>query len=73
MSCKCGSSRLIEVGGKVSDMFWAHEFDTDKEYEGYVPGTLGIGSGDYIGFIYCLDCGRIQDWRKPQDGLIDEG
>jgi len=58
MQCKkCGSSRIAEVGGKVSDMFNA--YIGDKEYDGYVPSDLGIGSGDYIDFDYCMDCGHI--------------
>lgn len=67
MSCKCGSQRIVRVGGKVSDMFWAHQRDIGIEYDGYVPRGLGIGGGDYIEFKYCLDCGQIQDWTKQAD------
>jgi len=31
------------------------------EYKGCVPSSIGIGSGDYIEFIYCLNCGQIQE------------
>lgn len=30
------------------------------EHQGYVLDKLGIGSGDYVGFKYCLDCGQLQ-------------
>ncbi len=71
MSCKCGSQRIVKVGGKVSDMFYATQQDIGVEYDGYVPSTLGIGAGDYIDFAYCLDCGQIQGWA-PQKGLVNE-
>ena len=29
-------------------------------YEGYVPGEIGIGGGDYIRMDICLDCGQVQ-------------
>jgi hypothetical protein len=29
--------------------------------DGYVPSDIGIGGDDYIDFIYCLECGQIQD------------
>jgi hypothetical protein len=72
MSCKCGSNRLIEVGGKVSDMFWANQRDNNVEYDGYVPTGLGIGNGDYMDFTYCLDCGQIQNWTKQKGLVVNE-
>jgi hypothetical protein len=33
----------------------------DKQRDGYVPDDIGIGSGDYVDFNYCLQCGQIQD------------
>jgi len=69
MSCqKCRSDRIACVGGKVSDMF--HATVGDYEHDGYVPGDLGVGSGDYIDFEYCLDCGQIQgDFPLPPTDL----
>lgn len=59
MGCqKCGSERIVRVGGKVSDMFNASIGEHD--YDGYVPSDLGIGCGDYIDIDYCADCGQIQ-------------
>lgn len=59
MGCqKCGSTRIVRAGGKVSDMFGARIGEHD--HEGYVPRDLGIGSGDYMELDYCADCGQIQ-------------
>jgi hypothetical protein len=59
MRCqKCKSERVITINGKVSDCFDAHVGEND--YDGYVPADLGVGSGDYINFEYCADCGQIQ-------------
>lgn len=58
MTCVCGSERIVEVSGKVSDSCFVRQ--GDDEHEGYVPYGMGIGGGDYIEFDYCLDCGRIQ-------------
>lgn len=58
MSCKnCGSERTFDVGGKVSDMFIG--FADGHEIDGYVPSSLGVGSGDYIDIRFCADCGMI--------------
>jgi hypothetical protein len=57
-TCECGSTRIMDVCGKVSDMFGAGT--QGKQYSGYVPAGLNIGEGDYLEFGYCLDCGRIQ-------------
>jgi hypothetical protein len=32
----------------------------DKEHDGYMPGNLGLGGGDYIEFSICLECLRLQ-------------
>ena len=60
---RCNSYRLNEVNAKCSDMFnmFTRIGETSiSEYGGYVPSSMGIGSGDYIEFIYCLNCGQIQ-------------
>lgn len=31
-----------------------------EQQDGYVNSAYGIGSGDYIEFSHCLDCGQIQ-------------
>jgi len=60
MQCqKCESQRVVSIMGKTSDMF-AMTSEKGESYEGYVPDNIGIGSGDYIEFDYCLNCGQIQ-------------
>lgn len=82
MSCACGSERLVTGGGKTSDMFNARMVHHDRKetHHGYVPGDLGIGGGDYIELMWCLDCGRIQgsfplpaaQLEKPKEEREDE-
>lgn len=70
MNCqRCQSKRIVEVNAKCSDLFSAR-FDTN-EYDGYVPQDLGIGSGDYIGFHYCMECGQLQG-NFPMGGAAIE-
>ena len=57
MICDCGSHRVISIVAKCSDMFQAST--PCLQYSGYVPNDLGIGSGDYLDFSYCFDCGKI--------------
>jgi len=47
VSAKCGDCCSLTINGK-----WRSD---------YVPDDSGIGSGDYIKFDLCLDCGMIQD------------
>lgn len=60
MTCqKCKGNRVVHNTVKCSDKCFV-TFPSGKEYEGYVPGNLGIGGGDYVKFSHCLDCGQIQ-------------
>jgi hypothetical protein len=60
MNCqKCNSNHITEVCAKCSDLF-SCTFSTGREYTGYVPDGFNIGSGDYVEFKYCTDCGQIQ-------------
>lgn len=60
MECmRCGSERILDVSAKTSDRFAM--FMNGKEYNGYVPADIGIGGSDYMEFLYCLECGQIQD------------
>jgi hypothetical protein len=56
MTCKC--ERLLKVQGHCSDCCCIY-FE-GLERNGYVPYGLGIGGGDDIEFILCVDCGQIQ-------------
>lgn len=71
MACKCGSVRVVRITAKCGDMFSAKS--GLKEYNGYVPREFNIGAGDYINFILCIDCGRIQGgiWPVSQNVLDD--
>ncbi len=55
----------MKVSGKVSDKCWMDAMETMVEYDGYVLSNMGIGSGDYLEFDYCLNCGQIQDEGFP--------
>ena len=60
-SCqKCKSDRILEICGKTSDMCFARF--KDKEQSDYVPGGFNIddGTGDYLEFDLCLQCGQVQ-------------
>jgi hypothetical protein len=72
MACQsCNSERIIDVGAKCSDMFWATL--GSEEHNGYVLGHIGIGSGDYVEFSYCADCGHIQGtWPLPENISLKE-
>lgn len=72
MVCKCASKRLVKVMAKSSDLNTFEFLETGKFVDGYVPGNLGIGRGDYIRFTYCLNCGQIQG-NFPLDKTDEEG
>ena len=57
--CKCESERLAELSAKCSDLC-DYEVADGRGCDGYVPCDVGIGGGDYVQIIYCLDCGTIQ-------------
>ncbi len=58
-SCqRCCGPRLARVLGHCSDMCSVDL--TGRRTHGYVPRDLGIGGGDDVHFLYCLDCGQIQ-------------
>jgi hypothetical protein len=59
MNCqRCQSERIADMGGKVSDMCFYSV--GNNQQNGYVPGDMGVGGGDYLEFKYCLDCGQLQ-------------
>jgi hypothetical protein len=59
---KCSSDRVANVDAKSSDMntIYVSNNWTGELEPGYVPDDMGIGSGDYLSFSYCLQCGQIQ-------------
>ena len=67
---RCGSKRILGVGGKCSDLcdLWYGE----QTMDGYVPEGLNIGGGDYIEFRLCLECGQVQDqFPVPEDAVTN--
>ena len=60
MKCqRCSSTRVASISSKSSDL--NNVWIGDASRDGYVPGDMGIGSGDYVSFEWCLNCGQIQD------------
>jgi hypothetical protein len=53
---RCGSPKLTRVLARCSDMCGIDL--AGKHSHGYVP--LGIGGGDDVHFLDCLDYGQIQ-------------
>jgi hypothetical protein len=53
----------MTITGKCSDSFGCRIANTD--HGGYVPNDIGIGGGDYIEIVYCLNCGQIQGSNFP--------
>ena len=73
MSCdKCGSERVASVTGKTSDMCYFYEGKNERH--GYVPLGVNIdkGSDDYISFMYCLNCGKIQGEFPVSDEQVED-
>jgi hypothetical protein len=68
MTCKCGSTRIISIYGKCSDLSVTNY--GPHEHEGYVPYGLGIGGGDDISFKFCADCGTIQKFKPLTEADI---
>ena len=68
MNCqRCQSERVACISAKSSD---CNGGTIDgKDFDGYVPKDVGIGGGDYIDLVWCLNCGQIQGaWPVPQQG-----
>jgi hypothetical protein len=62
---RCGSNRVADMTAKCSDMCGLSigEYDND----GYVPGDMGVGGGDYVEMKWCLECGQLQgNWPLPE-------
>lgn len=72
MTCdKCGSKRIFQFSGKCSDLFNVHIGNHD--HDGYVPGDLGLGSGDYLEGDLCGDCGKLQGKFPLKKTALERG
>lgn len=69
---RCNSQRLAHVNAKCSDLCFV-TMGSDVEHDGYVPGDMGIGGGDYVEFTWCLDCGTIQDEFPMAETAVEKG
>lgn len=56
---RCELPRVLSVSVKGSDMFSVSVLNQQAR-QGYLPGDLGIGSGDYLEMESCLACGQVQ-------------
>ena len=71
MTCmNCGSVRVANISGKCSDMCVVRVGDREKN--GYVPGGIGVGGGDYLEVCWCLECGKIQGDFPIAESTVDE-
>ena len=70
MKCSCGSERILTVSGKVSDMCDVQT--PGLMHCGYVPSGLNIGSGDYLEFNVCLDCGKLAGTFPITEEAVNE-
>lgn len=61
---KCESERIAAVTSKCDDKCY---IEIDGEcYNGQVPINMNIGSGRYLEFIICLNCGYVDgEWPCP--------
>ena len=66
--CKCGSTRILSVSAKCSDLCFANF--GDLEHDGYVPTIAGLDGGDYLSINVCCDCGVLLNFPKMTDKQI---
>jgi hypothetical protein len=72
MICKgCKSPRILQVSAKCADCFTVAV--GGHEHDGYVPGDLGIGDGDYVEFDMCMNCGRVQGSFPLAEAELERG
>lgn len=68
---ECTSKRLAEFSAKLTE--GCQVYIGERQYEGHLPDDLNIGDTDTVSFIYCLDCGMLQDdWPLDSTMIEDE-
>jgi len=68
-------TKYLHIQAKASDchnVSYDHPTEGDLEHDGYLPSDLGIGSGDYIDFSVCVECGKIRNWKPLSDKDLAE-
>jgi hypothetical protein len=61
--------RIIKINAKCNDMCNTIVSDDGavvRSRDGYAPGGLGIGGGDYIRLEIDAETGQILNWKKPE-------
>lgn len=71
MTCKCGSTRVIQISAKCNDLAFTTIPHLNLEHDGYMP-YLGILGGDYVDLNICMDCGQIRGWKPIDDRQVLE-
>jgi hypothetical protein len=68
---RCGSDRIMSASAKCSDLGRVSLKNTSPpiKRQGYIPGDLNIGGGDYLKIDVCLDCGQFQGKWPITDAL----
>ena len=72
MKCKCGSTRILSVSGKVSDLCYSQIKRDGLTRDGGAPYNMNVGGGDYIEFDLCLDCGQNQGTFPVSEDAVNE-
>jgi len=70
MICPC--NRLTYVHAKCGDLITITHNNKDYNLNHIQAHAFGVGSGDYLKFTYCMDCGRIQG-SFPRPIFTDNG
>lgn len=68
--CNCQTPRIASVQGRVADTCELEVPHLGIRHDGYVPNGIGVGSGDYLFFSYCLGCGQIENFKPCSDELV---
>lgn len=66
---KCEAVAVVHISSKASDLHFLQHLH--REHDGYNLRDMGVGSGDYCEFSFCVNCGQIQGtWPKKIHGKI---
>ena len=72
MNCQhCNSDRIIFIQAHARDCFNINYDKYNIEHDGYCPEGFPLGSGDDIDFIFCAECGMIQDFKNHTDDWVE--
>lgn len=72
--CKCGSTLMLHVYGKCSDLGCysvTDGKDTLKELDGYAPHIEDVCGGDDIELVICIGCNTVQGKPLTREGVLE--